>query len=183
MKKGFTLMEVLAVILILAMIGAFAAPAFRSIRADITHRRAIHAQELLRDALLQMKAQTGVDILLNQTDGYLGAHYTRLNPSDTGTIYATVCQDLGATGIPLSRRSAQARLSVANLFACGYLNPKDFKGLPYSFAILHGGYCSENGIEGPDSLCLEMKGESGAGKYTGTSKPIEVPGYGYVDPE
>ena len=159
MKKGFTLMEVLAVILILAVIGGFAVPAFRSIRADIQARRARTAVQLLRDATLQMRAHTGVDLAYDNPD--LDQESTSFNPSDpdaTAILYAADCQEQTATGIPPARlAAAQAPLAISNLFACGYLNPKDFKGLPFEFSVFH--YIED------EAWGFIARGQAGSGKY------------------
>lgn len=134
MKKGFTLMEVLAVVLILAVIGSFAVPAVRSVRSELKHRQAMSAFQLLVEAVQQAKDRSGM--LLEEKSVFI--------PTENKDIlYASACNEIGATGIPASRRAeALGRLSFSDLFACGYLNPKDFKGLEYAF-VTEG--CNKNG--------------------------------------
>ena len=128
MKKGFTLMEMLAVVLILAVVSAFAVPAVRSIRSDIQARRARTALELMAGAFRQTKAKTGGVVS--------SGSFVPTTVEGQAVMNDTVCQDLGSTGVPPARRNGKAdgsALTMSDLFACGYLNPRDFKGLPYEF--------------------------------------------------
>lgn len=152
MNKGFTLMEVLAVMLILAVIAAFAVPSIRSIRADIRHRRAKTALVLFQEALDQIARRSGKEILENDS----------FTPN-ANILETRTCDMLSNTGIPVKRGGVGFVLttrSIYNLFGCGYLNPKDFQGLPYTF---------KNATTG-----VKMKGETGAGKkYEGKCYTIK----------
>lgn len=121
MKKGFTLMEILFVLLVIALVVSFAVPAIRSVRYDVYNSRAKTALRKLAEARRSYYQQTkGSDI----TTGSFAA-------SLAGTYAGQTCLDVAASGIPGSRTTS----SVAQLFACGFLDWKDFDGLPYTFYI------------------------------------------------
>ena len=128
MKKGFTLMEVLAVILIVAVVSSMAVPALRALRADLKNSQA-------RAATLRLVEATKNYYRDNKklpADGCF-------SPLDTDTIIKTApasCATAKSTGIPPSRDGSGGTTDsngLANLFACGYLAYKDFVGLPYKF--------------------------------------------------
>lgn len=121
MKKGFTLMEILFVLLVIALVVSFAVPAIRSVRYDVYNSRAKAALKKLAEARRSYYQQTkGSDI----TTGSFAA-------SLAGTYAGQTCLDVAASGIPGSRNFS----SVNQLFACGFLDWKDFDGLPYTFRI------------------------------------------------
>lgn len=129
MKKGFTLMEVLAVVLILAVIAAFAVPAVRSARTDMKNRQANAAFVQFSQAIAQLNANTGSFIAPESS-------FNPATPAGKAVLYNNNCQEGTATGVPVTRRDANNDpLAISNLFACGYLNPKDFKGLNYEFVV------------------------------------------------
>ncbi len=154
-KNGFTLMELLAVIMMIALIASFAVPAYRSIRAERQFRRARSAAVLLLEGIRQAKQKTGRP-LPSPTD---------FTPT-TGIPSTDGCTDDAATGIP--RRSNIRRngenYKIEELFACGYVNSRDFEKLPYKFQYTYVG-------DAPSYITFT--GIDGAGKYEGRSFKYE----------
>lgn len=137
MKKGFTLMEILFVLLVIALVVSFAVPAIRSVRYDVYNSRAKAALKKLAEARRSYYQQTkGSDI----SGGFSGSVAENYVSSDYK------CQDVAASGIPGSRTTS----SVDQLFACGFLDWRDFDGLPYTFHI-----CSL-GTTGADAPCKSL---------------------------
>lgn len=129
MKKGFTLMEILAVLLVLALILSLAAPILRSVRFEAKNSKA-------RVALLKLAEATKT--YYNVSRGGKFSAGDCFNPSTAAgeaVIKTAVssCDTGGtspaATGIPGSTFTQQ----TSQLFACGYLSYKDFAKLPYLF--------------------------------------------------
>lgn len=115
-EKGFTLMEILAVLLIIAVVLSFAVPAFRSVRFEQRNSQAKAGVKKLSEALRSFYQNSkGVKI-----EGSF---------SGDGLTAIPACQNLGASGVPGTGQTAD----VLQLFACGYLNANDFAGLPYTF--------------------------------------------------
>ena len=122
MKKGFTLMEILLVLLVIALVLSFAVPAIRSIRYDVYNSRAKAALKKLAEARRSYYQYTkGSDV----TGSFSG--------TDAGNYAATSCVDISASGIPGSRQTS----AVSQLFACGFLDWRDFE-VPYTFLICGG---------------------------------------------
>lgn len=120
MKKGFTLMEILFVLLVIALVVSFAVPAIRSVRYDVYNSRAKAALKKLAEARRSYYQQTkGSDI-----SGGFGGSVAESYASET-------CQDVAASGIPGSRTNSD----VSQLFACGFLDWRDFVDLPYNFIM------------------------------------------------
>ena len=121
MKKGFTLMEVLAVILLLAVVVSFATPVFRAVRFDMKQAQAKTAVKKLAEAVRgYYQVSRG---------GMVNACFTSGNLND---LVGAACNNPAATGIP--QTTVQTPLdSAAQLFACGFLTVKDFRDLPYTF--------------------------------------------------
>ncbi len=133
MKKGFTLMEMLAVLLAIAIIASFAVPAYRAVRYEIYYQRAKSAA---------LKMGEAIRSYYQDSQGYLvSGSFTGITDAEgeDQTVEAIVsntsvsCDNPAATGIPLSDTSETVFSDVAQLFKCGYLNAKDFVGLPYRF--------------------------------------------------
>mgnify|MGYP001776912091 CR=1 FL=1 len=120
MKKGFTLMEILFVLLVIALVVSFAVPAIRSVRYDVYNSRAKAALKKLAEARRSYYQQTkGSDI----SGGFGGS---------VAESYASyTCQHVAASGIPGSRTNSD----VSQLFACGFLDWRDFVDLPYNFIM------------------------------------------------
>lgn len=118
-KRGFTLMEVLAVVLLLAVIASLAVPGIRSARYEMKNSQAkAAAKKLLEGIKSYRQASRGATVEFPATGGFTGD-------------FSTSCTAAVNTGIPGT--SALANLPVAQLAACGFISPKDFKGLPYKF--------------------------------------------------
>lgn len=122
MKKGFTLMEVLAVVLILAVIFSFGVPAWRAVRFDMKNAQAHEAAQKLAEAMRAFyqdnRGQQITDICFSS--------------SSTDILTHNNCEGSGATGIP---GAAGANASVKNLFGCRYVRYEDFKNIPYTFCV------------------------------------------------
>ena len=120
MKKGFTLMEILFVLLVIALVVSFAVPAIRTVRYDMYNARAKSALRKLAEArMTYYQATKGSDI----TGVFLG--------SDVEEYASSTCNGLNASGIPGSRDTSD----VSQLFACGFLDWRDFDKLPYKFTV------------------------------------------------
>lgn len=114
-------MEILFVLLVIALIISFAVPAIRSVRYDIYNAKAKAALRKLAEARRSYYQYTkGSDVTGN---------FSAANESN---LYSgTVCSNVAASGIPGSRTDSD----VGQLFACGFLDWKDFGGLPYVFSL------------------------------------------------
>ena len=124
MKQGFTLMEVLAVLLVIAVVASLTAPVFRAARYEIKHSQAKLALKKLHEAkqrYYQMSRGVAIEACFSGAD------------TDVISAAPSTCSDPGATGIPAKYYSRRARNSANDLFACGLLEAKDFAGLPYRF--------------------------------------------------
>lgn len=124
MKKGFTLMELLAVLLVIAVVVSMAAPVFRAVRYEIKNSQAKNAAKKMAEAMHSYyQASRGYKVHKN------GGCFT---PTTDNVIKTdpSKCESPGAKGIPAS---AGGRVEVSQLFACGYLSYKDFISLPYEF--------------------------------------------------
>lgn len=133
MNKGFTLMEVLAVVLVLAIVGAMAVPSFRSMNEEQKMRRARIAAVKVAEAIKSVRIRTGQKIDSSSFTGTETESYVLSKRQVEEGNAPAACQN---TGIP-PRSLGTLRLpdlALTDLFACGYLRPEDFVGLPYSFA-------------------------------------------------
>ena len=124
-KKGFTLMEALAVVLIVALLVSLAMPIYRSIRYEVRHSQAEQAAVKMAEALRSFYvASKGIAIIGS------------FNPSTADGVSkmtSTACpQTLFATGLPPRIRGEETG-SIEYLFGCKYLTYKDFENLPYTF--------------------------------------------------
>lgn len=138
MKKGFTLMEVLAVILVLAVVTTLAAPVFRSVRYEIRQAQAkVAAKKLAESLKTYYQASRGRNIntcfqaRIDCTPGNNVNSIIKLKPTSSCTDNAPQCLNSTATGIPATFSGGE--LSADQLFACGFLSAKDFARLPYTF--------------------------------------------------
>lgn len=128
MKKGFTLMEILAVLLIIAVIVSAAVPVFRAIRYDVKNAQAKTAAKKLAEAVRSYyQASKGSPV----TKGCF-------SPSSSwySTISSTSCTAPNTSGVPnQSIGTSLAESAVSQLFACGFLTLKDFAGSPYKYCV------------------------------------------------
>lgn len=116
-------MEILFVLLVIALVVSFAVPAIRSVRYDVYNSRAKAALKKLAEARRSYYQQTKGSDISDISGGFSGS---------VAESYASeTCQDVAASGIPGSRTNSD----VSQLFACGFLDWKDFDGLPYTFYI------------------------------------------------
>ncbi len=128
MKKGFTLMEILAMLLVIAVVVSMAVPMFRAVRYEIKNSQAKNAAKKMAEAMLSYYQDSRGRLLTGcftptETEGE-----TLIKTA------ATACNFAGATGIPAYKfNAAAAGDAVSQLFACGYLSYKDFVSLPYEF--------------------------------------------------
>jgi len=128
MKKGFTLMEMLAVVLVIAVVVSMAAPVFRSVRYEMKNSQAKNAAKKMAEAVHSYyQASRGAR---------LTGCFTPTNSSGQTVLNtaASACVSPGATGIPNTSTTITTE-PVAQLFACGFLSPKDFRNLPYEFCV------------------------------------------------
>ncbi len=178
MKKGFTLMEVLAVLLVIAVVVSMAMPVLRSIRFDIKNEQAKGATKKLAEAVRSYYQDS--------RGHWVTGCFVPTDTADTTLQTAPGnCVSAAATGIPAKNNANTQETPVANLFACGYLAPKDFAGIPYKFCA-HGA--------DPASLCqagssvvhegvyaVAWGASAAAGEKYGTTANCPSKSYIYVD--
>lgn len=124
--KGFTLMEILFVVLVIALVISFAMPAIRSVRFDIKNARA--------KAALRKVAEARRSYYEYSRGGNFPT--TSFEVGSAMGWSKETCTNPAASGVPGASISVE---DASQLFACGFLNWKDFAGLPYRFYI-----CSSN---------------------------------------
>lgn len=122
-KKGFTLMEVLFVLLIVALVASFAVPAIRSVRYDVRNSQ---AKTALKKLLAARRS------FYQNTKGGSFEQEPSFQAKDAQSFAAEACTQ-ASTGIP--RDGKLLNSNIHQLFACGYLNWKDFASLPYTFFL------------------------------------------------
>ena len=114
-KRGFTLMEVLAVLLLLAVIASLAVPGIRAANFAIKNARAKNAAKELIEGINNYRLATRGGTV-NAFNNFSGS-------------FDTSCTTNVNTGIP----GNVSAISVGQLAPCGFLSPKDFKNIPYTF--------------------------------------------------
>ena len=120
-KKGFTLIEILFVLLIIALVVSFAVPAIRSVRYDIRNSQAKAGLKKLLDARKSFYQNTkGLDI--KEDSSFIGTAAKGYS--------AQACSSISTSGIPAT---ALGHASPEQLFSCGFANWKDFSSSPYTF--------------------------------------------------
>ena len=120
-KRAFTLMEILFVLLVIALVVSFALPALRTVRFDIKNSRAKAAVKKMAEARRSYyQYMRGGKI---QDGAMFNAETSMQNAS---------CTNLRASGKPGNSSTA---VEISELFGCGFLDWKDFAGLPYTFYI------------------------------------------------
>ena len=169
--KGFTLMEILAVILVIAVVVAMASPVFRAVRFEMRHAQ----------------ARTGAKKVAEAVKSYYQASRGQVlkgcfSPMEDTIITTgpTDCNSPAATGKPGSRNDST---DVEQLFACGYLSAKDFTGLPYKF-------CTYKPTELTNAIPTDLVNsfyavvyavDDHAGSKYYKAPPASLPGYIFVD--
>ena len=160
MNKGFTLMEVLAVVMVLAILGLMAVPSFRSVNSEQKFRRAKISMVKLAQAIKSVQTRTGQSVSSAEADNsFVGTDNSYLL-TEHEIVKGVDCP---STGIPArSIAGGAATLVLQDLFKCGDLRPKDFVGLPYEFAYT--------------GTSVTMEGKPGAGKKYYNEENSEHPG-------
>lgn len=122
-------MEILAVILVIAVVVSLAVPIFRAVRFDLRNAQAKGSLKKLDQAIRTFYQDSrGSNITPTCFSGVAGVANCSNAP-----LSSSACTNRGATGIP--SQTVAPRSLVDELFGCGYLNPKDFAGLPYKFHV------------------------------------------------
>lgn len=171
--KGFTLMEILAVLLILAVITMFSLPAVRATRSLMQHHQAKSAAVKMAEAMRTY---------YQNTKGYLitGSLRGKLIDGDSESLSVVnaaeqSCNNAAMTGIPATTASGVSRTSsMVQLFACDFLSTKDFAGLPYTFAAHSDPFNKENNND--DFILLTVTGTTDAGTYKNKSFTVHRDG-------
>ncbi len=143
MKKGFTLMEILFVLLVIALVVSFAVPAIRSVRYDIYNSRAKGALRKLAEANRSFYQYTK------------GSRVQGSFVIDDLKSYSDSCQDIAASGIPGRSQDSD----VKQLFVCGFLDWKDFD-VPYKFFI-----CGTTDNPAGTTPCVALGGNDSSTVY------------------
>ena len=173
MKKGFTLMEILAVLLVIAVVVSMAVPVFRSVRYEIKNSQAKKAAKAMAEAMRTYY----------QVSRGLGIQTSCFTPTkDTSTIMASSCASPSAEGIKKKKNTTVANSSrspISQLFACGYLSYKDFVNVPYQFcACSTVSGCTVPGATSTDGpVLVRASGDASTGAGNKYSKNYYI----YVD--
>ena len=122
-KQGFTLMEILAVLLVIAVIASFAVPLIKSVRREMRYQKAkaaaVQLAEAVRSFYTDTKGCLATTDPTTQPDGFFGPD------AASGT-----CPEIAKTGIP-----CRQTVAATAVFGCGYISPKMFVDLPYNFVV------------------------------------------------
>lgn len=136
-------MEMLAVVLLLAVLTSFALPVYRTIRFEMRHSQASQAAVKMAEAMRMLYAQS--------KGGTVTDCFTPTTESSKMTTTKACNNPRLVSGIP---NTAGDPFTIEDLFACGFLSYKDFQGLPYTFCA-----------KGTDDPLVEAKGLTQSGKY------------------
>lgn len=120
-------MEILAVMLVIAVVASFAMPVIRSVRAETRYQRAKSAALKMAEAQRTFYRSTKGHLIVGNVQGV----------NIPSVVAQTTCSNPGSTGIPAQiegQYTNESQDDIAQLFACDYLSPKDFVGLPYTFS-------------------------------------------------
>ena len=170
-NKGFTLMEILAVLLVIAVIASFAVPLFKSIRRDIGLQRAKSAGIELAESVRSFYRDSKGCFPIGEFDG-----------ADVAGANCPAGHSI-STGIPDSC-GAQNEDHAKDVFGCGYISPKIFVDLPYTFTVLDPSGAENapfitgkenNGSSGEESFCFTVFRNMVVkdGTYNDTTQPCE----------
>ena len=169
MQKGFTLMEMLAVGLMLAVIMSLATPVVRSFRYEIKNAQARTAAGKLAQGFRNYLKDERIT-------NVFGAGCFSPTTDDIIRTDASQCAISKNTGVP-SRPAMRISITgdtsnLQNLFACGYVTYKDFANIPYEFCV--GGKKNSADADAPVSpYYVVAYGLEGAGtkyKYTDANR-------------
>lgn len=132
--KGFTLMEILAVLLILAVVVMFAIPGIRAVRNEIYYQQAKSAAVKMAEAMRSYYQNTkGVRINTGVLVGKLPLGDAATGVTSVMDAAQASCRNDMLKGFPPSSQGNTTTSNMSQLFACEYLSVKDFVGLPYRF--------------------------------------------------
>lgn len=123
-NQGFTLMEILAVLLVIAVIASFAVPMIKSVRREMRYQKAKSAGMQLAEAVRSFYTNTKGCLPLTDENGFFGPD------ASSGTC---PINHPAKTGIPST--AATCTGGVGAVFGCGYISPKMFVDLPYNFTV------------------------------------------------
>lgn len=126
--KGFTLMEILAVLLVIAVIASFAVPLIQSVRRDVRLQKAKAAGIELAEAVRSFYTDTKGCLATTDDNSFQGAQTA---PAEVGACPAT---HPIKTGIPPGNGIC-SETNARIVFACDYISSKMFVDLPYEFKI------------------------------------------------
>lgn len=156
-------MEILAVLLIIAVILSFAIPAYNSIRFDQRNNLAKEGVKRLSEAIRSYYQNTkGVQIT---------GHFT-----GTGLGAVPACNDLSSSGVPGRGKTE----NIMQLFACGYLSGAEYSELPYTFYSCLDPNTHNTTCHGRPYAVAVGTTETAAGKKY-IKKYNDVPYYIYLD--
>ena len=124
-KQGFTLMEILAVLLVIAVIASFAVPMIKSVRREMRYQKAKAASVQLAEAVRSFYTDTKGCLTTGEFHGTDSAGGT----CPTGHPIKTGVPPTGDT-------RPECTGGVTVVFKCGYISPKMFVDLPYQFEVL-----------------------------------------------
>ena len=162
-KRAFTLMEILFVLLVIALIVSFALPALRTVRFDIKNSRA--------KAAVKKMAEARRSYYQYMRGGMI--EVSSFNAETMNMSNASCVNNLRASGKP----GVHTNSAISDLFGCGFLDWKDFSGLPYTFYICDLNVATELPPCRQTGVYAGAVGNSSAGsKYSDPSKY-----YLYVD--
>lgn len=170
-------MEILAVLLVIAVVVSMAVPVLRSVRYEVKNGQAKNAAHKLAQAVrtYYQVSRGGVP---------RGQSFTPTADSDKANIVLaapSVCVAPSETGIPLQKTTGS--VEIKQLFACGYLSFKDFVSLPYTFTVcdprpgqdMPNDTCKLSVATGTNTPIVVVKGVDGAGdKYKNADYYIYV---------
>ena len=168
-KKGFTLMEILAVLLVIAVVVSMAVPVLRSVRYEVKNSQAKTAAHKLAQAVRAYYQVSRGGVPQEQS-------FTPTLNTDVVLASASECVSPSETGIPLQKTTGI--VPIKQLFACGYLSFKDFVGLPYTFMVcdprpnytVHDPMCRLTEATGTNTPIVVVKGADGSGDKYDVSK-------------
>ena len=128
-KNGFTLMEMLAVLLVIAVIASLTVPLMQSVRRDMRYQKAKAAGMQLAEAIRSF---------YTDTKGCLP-----ITPAESSGFYApdaadaTVCPPNHTISTGVRNQCGEDNgLHERIVFACNYVSPKMFVDLPYRFQVM-----------------------------------------------
>ena len=154
-KRGFTLMEVLAVLLVLAVIASLAVPGIRAANYEVKNSRAKTAAKRLLEGMRNYKQATRGGTVTFPAAGFNGT-------------FSSACTVPVNTGIP--GQAAQVSIDVDQLAVCGgFVSPKDFRGLPYLFYNMTPSGITISGNKGDVTLVVVGTDKAGP-KYNDRNK-------------